>query len=128
MNIDPDTAYTDKIAALVAATAPADYPAGDLRAAHERGDLAFLTISDETGMRAVVAYTSQQVAGRTELRVVGLNARLAPFLIRTALASLENMLAGGDRIVADIETDGMARLVERLGMRLRAATYVKDLP
>lgn len=127
MKINPDAPYTPEIEALIAASAPADYPAGDLAGAYERGEVAFLTLCDETGLRAVVAYTSAQVAGRTEIRVVGLNARRAPFLIRTAFASLENMIGAGGRIVADIETDGMARLVERLGMQLRALTYVKDV-
>ncbi|MFN4231355.1 hypothetical protein [Parvibaculum sp.] len=127
MNVDPDARYTPEIGALLSATAPADYPAGDLAAAHKRGELAFLTVTDETGLRAVVAYVVAQVAGRTEIRVVGLNATRAPFLIRTAFASLENMLGSGGRLVAEIETDGMARLVERLGMTLRALTYVKDV-
>jgi len=127
MNVDLDAQYTDEIGHMLTKVAPADYPAGDLGGAHRRGEVSFLTLSDETGLRAVVAYTIVKIAGRTELRVVGLSAARAPFLIRTAFASLENMLAGGGRIVADIETDGMARLVERLGMRLRALTYVKDV-
>lgn len=128
MIIDPAAPYSADIGEALAAVAPVDYPAGDLRAAHERGEVAFLTFRTETGsLRAVVAYVVSDLAGRQELRVVGLASHKSPFLVRTALSSLENMLAGGGRIVADIETDGMARLVESLGMKLRALTYVKDI-
>ncbi|PKQ07295.1 MAG: hypothetical protein CVT72_03700 [Alphaproteobacteria bacterium HGW-Alphaproteobacteria-11] len=127
MKVDPCAKWTPEIDALIAESAPADYPAGDLRAAFEAGEVSFLTVAEEHRIRAVVAYSLSPVAGRMELRVVGLNARRAPFLIRTAFATLENMLDSGARIIADIETDAMARIVEHLGMRLRALTYVKDV-
>ena len=127
MKVDPCAPFSLRVLEMIEQTAPCDYPVGDLLAAHERGELAFLTVSDDDGIKAVVAYSIGQVGERTELRITGLNARGAPFLIRQAFAVLENMLAGGGRIVADIETDAMARTVEHLGMRLRALTYVKDV-
>lgn len=127
MNVDPSAKWTPEIDALIAESAPADYPAGNLRAGYEAGEVLFLTVGEDDRVRAVVAYSLLPVAGRMELRIVGLNARRAPFLIRTAFATLENMLDSGARIVADIETDAMVRVVEHFGMRLRALTYVKDV-
>lgn len=116
-----DAPYTDEIAALLHATAPRDFPLGDLAALHAAGEVHFAVGEDAA---VVVAW---QVRGDT-LEIVGLNAEASPFALRALWADLEAYALGHAdiaRIVCMVESRQMQMLVAHFGMRPRAVMYVK---
>ncbi|MBX3495671.1 MAG: hypothetical protein KF769_05450 [Parvibaculum sp.] len=116
-----DAPYSDEIAALLHATAPRDFPLGDLKAHHAAGEVHF-AVSDDAA--AVVAW---QRNGDT-LEIVGLNAEASPFALRGLWADIEAYALGHteiERIMCMVESRAMQMLVAHFGMAPRAVMYVK---
>ncbi|MCW5728151.1 hypothetical protein [Parvibaculum sp.] len=115
-----DAPYTDELAALLNATAPHDFPLGDLAALHAAGEIHFAVADDE----AVVAW---QVRGDT-LEIVGLNAEASPFSLRSLWADLEAYALGHtaiSRMAAMVENRKMQMIVAHFGLSPRAVMYTK---
>ncbi|MFN3933637.1 MAG: hypothetical protein ACK4KX_03270 [Parvibaculum sp.] len=118
--------YTDEIAAMIEATAPLDFPVGDLRAEFDAGRLSFAVAENNGAIVAAVAFRMADA----EIEIVGLNAAAAPFAIRALWEKLEAYAIGSDeiaRIVCMIERKAMQAIVEIWGMKPRAVMYLKSV-
>lgn len=116
--------YADEIAAMIEATAPLDFPAGDMRADFDAGRLCF-AVAEKDG--AIVAAVAFRMAAPV-LEIVGLNAQAAPFALRGLWEKLEAYALGSDeieRIVCMVERKAMQAIVEVWGMKPRAVMYTK---
>lgn len=118
--------YSDEIAAMIEATAPLDFPAGDMRADFDAGRLSFAVAEDGKGIIAAVAF---RIANGS-LEIVGVNAHPAPFALRGLWEKLEAYALGSDeieRIVCMVERKAMQAILEVWGMKPRAVMYLKTV-
>lgn len=118
--------FTDEIAALIDATAPRDFPMGDMRAECEAGRLSFAVAKEGDEIVAAAAF---RIAGR-ELEIVGLNAQAAPFAIRKLWEKIEAYALGSDEIsivTCMVERKAMQVIAAMWGMRPRAVMYLKSV-
>jgi hypothetical protein len=116
--------YSDEIAAMIEATAPLDFPAGDMRADSTSGRLSFAVAEDDGAIVAAVAFRMAPPV----LEIIGLNAKAAPFAVRALWEKLEAYALGSDevaRIVCMVERKAMQSIVEVWGMKPRAVMYTK---
>jgi len=118
--------YTDEIAAMLSATAPLDFPMGDMKAQHDAGNLCFAVAEKEGALVAAVAYRHR--LGEPDLEIVGLNALAEPFAIRALWEKLEAYALGStdiERVTCMVERATMQKIVTHWGMSPRAVLYMK---
>lgn len=123
MNVNVDHPYTAEVAAMLQATAPLDFPMGDLEAQHSAGDVHFAVAESDGEAAAAVAW---RVSGDL-LEIIGLNAEGHALAIRALWAALqERRRADGLRaIMCMVEVRKMQMIVAHLGMSPRAVMYVE---
>lgn len=122
--ISVNAPYSDEIGALIHATAPADFPMGDLKTDHAKGAVHFAVKRDGETPVAVVAW---RIDGET-LEIVGLNAEAMPFALRDLWEVIEAYALGHTeiaRIICMVELRKMQMIVAHMGLRPRAVMYVK---
>ncbi len=128
MNINLSEVFSATLDAAIQATAPADFPAGDLLPVWEAGELHFLTARDDAGaLMGVMAYRLENASAGLAIDIIGMNAKGAPLALRMMFQAI---VASADARSASlqcmIEKPAMERIAERFGMRKRATFFTRE--